>query len=166
MKVTRTLQAEFNSDLLPIIKQATFLRADIWRRFGALGNVGKSSSAIRKEITAGKFYANRPIDGTIRAETTKDVVNDILAYKEAAKLNVKKAIYKRTSDKKEQKRLFSLLKKDDWLQDSFLHRQMRKHFKQGVSKADNQFMVRSDKFHTVVNARSGYLEIHIKIAKK
>ncbi len=95
-----------------------------------------------------------------------DVVNDILAYKEAAKLNVKKAIYKRTSDKTEQKRLFSLLKKEYWLQDSFLHRQMRKHFKHGVSKADNQFIVRSDKFHTVVNASSGRLEIHIKIAKK
>ena len=163
MKVTRTLQAEFNSDLLPIIKQASFLRADIWRRFGALGNVGKSASAIRKEITVGKFYADLPIDGTIRAETTKDVVNDILTYKEAAKLKVKKAIFK-NQEKTEHKELLSLLKKDEWLANNFLHRQMRKHFKHGVAKADNQFIVRSDRFTTqVVNNR---LEITIKIAKK
>jgi hypothetical protein len=30
-----------------------FVRADIWRRYGALGNVGKSAADIRKEVTAG-----------------------------------------------------------------------------------------------------------------
>ena len=71
-----------------------------------MGNVGKSASAIRKEITAGKFYADLPIDRTIRAETTKDVVNDILTYKEAAKLKVKKAIFK-NQEKPEHKELLA-----------------------------------------------------------
>jgi dihydroneopterin aldolase len=37
------------------------------------------------------------VDGTIRAETTKDVVNDILTYK-AACAKVRQAIAKPTSD--------------------------------------------------------------------
>ncbi len=85
MKVTRILHAEMNKTLLPLMAQAAFLRADIWRRLGGLGTVGLSSSAIRKQITALGIYSALPLDGTIRAETTKDVVNDILAYKEAAK---------------------------------------------------------------------------------
>ena len=132
MIVTRTLQADFNKDVLNLIKHTAFLRADIWRRYGALGNVGKSGSSIRKEITQGGFYKNLPIDGTIRAETTKDIVNDILTYKAAAKLKVKKAIWVRAKDdNEERKRLFTLLLKDEWLSDNFLHRLMRKHFKHG-----------------------------------
>jgi len=49
MKGTRILQAEFNKDLLPVIKLAAFLRADIWRRYGALKNVGQSVYDICKE---------------------------------------------------------------------------------------------------------------------
>lgn len=151
MKVTKILQAKMNRTLLPIIKQSAFLRADIWRRFGGLGTVGLSANEIRKKITALGIYSNLPIDGTMRAETTKDVVNDILTYKEAAKLKVKAAIWKRTEgDKEGRKRLFHLLKKDQWLEDPFLHRQMRKHFKHGVAHANNQFVVRSDKFTTEV----------------
>lgn len=41
------------------------------------------------------------MDGTIRAETTKDVVNDILTYKAAACAKVRQAIAKRTSDEAE-----------------------------------------------------------------
>ena len=76
---------------------AGFLRADIWRRYGALGTVGKSASALRTEIVKKKIYDTLHIDGTIRAETTKDIVNDILTYKEAAKLKVRQAIAKRVS---------------------------------------------------------------------
>jgi transposase len=104
------------------------------------------------------------IDGTVRAETTKDIVNDILTYKAAAKLKVKQAIFKRTSDAAERKRLFTLLRNDEWQPDSYLHRVMRKHFRHGVSHTKNQFIVRSDKYST--NIVGGKLTITIKIAKK
>lgn len=164
MKVTRTLIADVNKNLTPICKAMGFLRADIWRRYGALGNVGKSNNQIRAEITEGGFYAGLPVDGTIRAETTKDVVNDILTYKAAAKEKVRKSIAKRTDDKEERKRLYTLLKSDAWLQDNFLHRQMRKHFKHGRSEVANQFIVRSDRHSSEVV--DGKLVITIKVAKK
>ena len=171
MKVTRILVTDTPTDLHGICEVTGFLRADIWRRYGALGTVGKSASTIRKEITASGVYSGLEasgvysgleLDGTIRAETTKDIVNDILTYKAAAKEKVKKAITKKP--KKDRKRLYTLLKSDRWLEDPFLHRQMRKHFKHGVSHTDNQFIVRSDKFE--VGFRDGSLTVTIKIARK
>ena len=145
MKVTRTLLADTPEALRPICKAAGFLRADIWRRFGALGTVGVSASTVRTTITEQHSYDSIKIDGTIRAETTTDIVNDILTYKAAAKLKVRQAIARRTPDPDERKRLSTVLKRDAWLAIPFLHRQMRKHFKHGKSQVANQFIVRSDK---------------------
>ena len=142
MKVTRTLLADVPQQFSDICKTTGYLRADIWRRYGALGNVGISASAVRTGIVEKKIYDRLHIDGTIRAETTKDIVNDILTYKAAAKLKVRQAIAKRTSDDNERKRLYTLLKRDEWLSDPFLHRQMRKNFRHGKSEVANQFIVR------------------------
>jgi hypothetical protein len=154
--VTRTLHATPSS--LPAIRAVcdamAFVRADLWRRYGALGTIGKSAADIRKEVTARGWYAGLAVDGTIRAETTKDAVNDILTYKAAACAKVRQAIAKRTSDQAERKRLYTLLKADKWLEDSYLHRMMRKHFRHGVSSCDNQFIVRSDRHaSSLVNGR-------------
>ena len=98
MKVTRTIQANCPDSLKAICKVTGFLRADLWRRYGALPNVGKSCIDIRQEITESSIYSSLAVDGTIRAETMKEVINDILTYKAAAKLKVKQAIFKRTTD--------------------------------------------------------------------
>ncbi len=164
MTVTRTLQADVPETLHAICRSMGFVRADIWRRFGALGTVGKSANDIRKEISAARIYADLPVDGTIRNETTKDIVNDVLLYKAAAMQKVRKAIAARTSDEAERKRLFTLLRKDQWLTDNFLHRQVRKHFRHGKSQVANQFVVRSDRFHTEIV--DGFLTIVIRIAAK
>ncbi len=162
--VTRTLQADVPEYLEGICRTLGFVRADIWRRFGALGTVGKSANDVRKEISAAGLYANLPVDGTIRNETTKDIVNDVLRYKAAAMQKVRKAIAARTPDEAERKRLYALLRKDQWLTDNFLHREMRKHFQHGKSQVANQFVVRSDKYSTEIV--DGRLVIVIHIARK
>lgn len=164
MKVTRILQANVPPELNAICETMGFVRADIWRRYGALGSVGKSNQDIRGEIAAAKLYRDLPVDGTIRNETTKNIIDDVLMYKAAATVNVRQAIYMRTEDKTEQKRLYTLLRKDEWQSDNFLHRQMRKHFRHGKSTVANQFIVRSDKQTT--NVVDGRLAITIRIAKK
>ncbi|WP_276968336.1 hypothetical protein, partial [Metallibacterium scheffleri] len=148
--VTRTLQADVPDVLCSICKTMGTVRADIWRRYGALGTVGKSVNGVRKEISAARLFSDLPVDGTIRNETTKDIVNDILLYKAAAMQKVRKAIAAHTENKAERTRLFTLLRKDLWLTDNLLHRQMRKHFRHGKSHVDNQFVVRSDKYTTEV----------------
>ena len=164
MKVTRTLQANVPDGLDAICKNMAFVRADIWRRFGALGCIGKNANAIRKTISAANLYGGLLVDGTIRSETTKDVVNDILTYKAAALVKVRQAVAARTKDNAERKRLYTLLKSDQWLADNFLHRQVRKHFRHGVSHTANQFIVRSDKHSSAVV--DGQLVITIRIAPK
>ena len=164
MKVTHTIYADVTPQLAAVCKVAGYIRADIWRRYGALGNVGVTASAMRTEIIEKNIYTGFHIDGTIRAETTKDIFNDILTYKAAAKLKVRQAIVKRSNDENERKRLYTLLKKDEWLSDPFLHRQMRKHFRHGKSEVSNQFIVRSDRFSTEV--RGEKMVITVKIAKK
>ena len=165
MKVTRILEADAPpSGLATLCETMGFVRADIWRRYGALGNVGKSNQDIRAEIAAAKLYNALPVDGTIRNETTKNIIDDVLMYKAAAMAKVRQAIYVRTKDKAEQKRLFTLLRNDEWQTDNFLHRQMRKHFRHGKSAVDNQFIVRSDKQASKIV--DGQLAITIRIAKK
>ncbi|MBK7001995.1 MAG: transposase [Rhodoferax sp.] len=164
MNVTRILQADVPKGLAAICKTLGFVRADIWRRYGALKNVGKSNQDIRAEIAAGEYYTGLPVDGTIRNETTKDIINDILTYKSAAMVKVRQAIHARTKDKAEQKRLYTLLREDKWQTDNFLHRQMRKHFRHGRSTVANQFIVRSDKQSSKVV--DGQLAITTHIAKK
>jgi hypothetical protein len=164
MKVTRTLQADVPPALAGVCKAMGFVRADIWRRYGALGTVGKNANAIRKEISAAALYDLLPVDGTIRAETTKDIVNDILLYKAAAMVKVRQAVAARTQNAIERKRMYSALKTNEWLGDNFLHRQVRKHFRHGKSSVANQFVVRSDK-HTCAVVE-GKLVVTIKVAQK
>jgi transposase len=161
MIVTRTLRGSSPPELGPICKAIGFIRADIWRRIGALGTLGKNANEIRRGLT---MYVDLPIDGTIRAESTKDIVNDVLTYKAAAKALVRRAIAKRAKDEAERKSLFNRLSYDEWLADPFLHRQMRKHFRHGKSRVANQFVVRSDRFTRRIE--KGRLVITISIAKK
>lgn len=165
-KVTRILYTTTDQSerIEAMCSVASFIRADIWRRYGGLGTIGTTVSDIRKEINAKQLYTDLPIDGTVRAETIKDVLNDIYLAKESAKEKVRKDIHKRTNDKAERKRLYQQLKADDYLQDSFLHRRMRFHFKHGKSHTHNQFIVRSDKHsHSIVE---GQLEIKLQLNKK
>ena len=76
-----------------------------------------------------------------------------------------RAIYTRAKDDEaELTRLYTLLQQGEWTQENFLHRQMRKHFKHGHSKVNNQFIVRPDKYHTEIV--DGQLVVVIKIAAK
>ena len=164
MKVTRTLLADVPAPLAGICKAMGFVRADIWRRFGALGTVGKSAGDIRAAITSTACHSGLPVDGTIRNETTKDIINDVLLYKAAAMTKVRQSIAAHTSDPVERKRLYQLLRDDEWLTDHFLHRQVRKHFKHGKSHVANQFIVRSDKHASSIV--DGKLVITVHVAKK
>ncbi len=164
--VTRILSASTTSlpELRSTCKSMALVRADIWRRYGGLGALGKSAADIRKDITARCWYAQLPVDGTIRAETTKDAVNDLLTYKAAAAKRVRQAIARRADDPQARKRLYTLLKADRWLEDPYLHRMMRKHFRHGVSRCANQFVVRSDRHsERIINGR---LVVTIHIARQ
>ncbi|MGW3602674.1 hypothetical protein [Micromonospora sp. NPDC005161] len=81
-------------------------------------------------------------------ETVRDAMADIAATRESAKVQVRRAIRRRTGDQAEQKRLFGLLKADRWADDPYLSRQMRSHWRRGHNRTHNQIVVRADQHHT------------------
>lgn len=147
MKVTRILHSpKLNQGkLTQLQEQARLLgrvRSEVWQRFGSVTGVKLRDRTIRDKWMKDK--RDFGVSANAWKETLRDSVADIKAYREAAKDKVKQAIRSKTNDKEERKRLYTLLKFDDWQVDPFLHRQMRKHFKHGVNHTHNQIIIRSD----------------------
>ena len=119
------------------------LRTEVWEKFGAVAGLKLKDRQVRDAwMTEGREFA---VPANAWKETLRDAMGDIKATREAAKEKVKKAIRQRSTGEKELKRLYGLLKHDNWLADPFLHRQMRKHFKHGQNHTHNQIIVRADK---------------------
>ncbi len=147
MKVTLILYSyKLNQGKLDQLQEQARLlglvRSEVWQRFGSISGIKLRDRTIRDQWM--KEKRNFGVSANAWKETLRDAVADIKAYREAAKDKVKQAIRARTSDKKELKRLYTLLKCDDWQSDPFLRRQMRKHFKHGVNHTSNQIIVRAD----------------------
>ncbi len=152
MKVTRILYShKLNQGKLEQLQaQARLLglvRSEVWQRFGSVSGIKLRDRTIRDQWM--KEKRNFGVSANAWKETLRDAMADIKAYREAAKDKVKQAIRVRTSDDKELKRLYTLLKYDDWQSDPFLRRQMRKHFRHGVNQTQNQIIVRSDMCKTL-----------------
>ncbi len=130
-----------------LIEQAERLgaiRSDVWQRFGSIKGIGLRDRTIRDGwLKEGKQFN---VGATPWKQTLCDAIGDIKACREAAKFNVKQSIRRHTQDKDEQKRLYILLKSDHYLDDRYLSRTMRKHFKRGHNHTHNQIMVRSDDY--------------------
>ena len=144
MKVTRiAFSKEMNDSkyerLAEIASRLGKLRAEVWRKYGSMQGVGVSHRTIRD----GWLAEGRQFDVPARLwkETLRDTIADVKAYREAAKEKVRKAIQLRTKENEERKRLYALLKYDRWMEDNFLHRQMRKQFKHGVTRVNNQIIL-------------------------
>lgn len=115
------------------------VRADLWQRYGALRGVGLHYGVVAKE----RKGDNAPLGLSYKLwkNTLKGVIEDIAAYRAAAKEKVKAAIRERTSDEQERINLYTLLKYDRWTEDPFLHRQMRKHYRHGATTVSNQIIL-------------------------
>lgn len=132
-----------NKDIIELQKQAKLLgkwRNLVWQRYGSIGGLSKSKYNIVKEL---RLFDYAPLNSHIWAECVRDTVDNIKANMEATKELVKKYIFNRTEDEEERKRLFTLLKRDKWLEDPYLHRQMRKYWKRGHNKTYNQLVLDS-----------------------
>lgn len=149
MKVTRILRSDgLNAGkFAELQKQADLLgtiRSEVWARYGSIAGIGLGDRKVRDQwLREGRPF---PVLANAWKETLRDSMADIKAYREAAKDKVKQAIRSRTTDNTERKRLYTLLKSDKWLDDTFLRRQMRKHFKHGKNQTFNQIVVRSDNY--------------------
>lgn len=129
--------------LAEIARRVGKIRAEVWRRYGSVQGVEMAHRQIRDQwLAEGREF---DVPARLWKETLRDTFCDIVAYREASKVKVRKAIWKRTrDDEDERKQLYTLLKRDEWLDDSYLRRMMRKHYKHGHTEVDNQIVLDSD----------------------
>jgi hypothetical protein len=125
--------------LVKIASRLGRLRAEVWRRYGSVQGVGLSHRQIRDRwLAEGRQF---DVPARLWKETLRDTFGDIVAYREAAKVKVRRAVWRRAQDDAERKRLYTLLKTDKWLEDGYLCRMMRKHYKHGRTQVNNQIVL-------------------------
>ena len=130
--------------LIEQAKRLAVIRSDVWQRFGSIKGIGLGDRTIRDSwIKEGKQFN---VGATPWKQTLCDAIGDIKACREAAKFDAKQSIRRHTNDTSEQKRLYTLLKSDKYLEDCYLLRIMRKYFKRGHNHTNNQIIVRSDDY--------------------
>lgn len=150
MKITRILysknlnRAKYNA-LEEQAKLLGSLRTDIWQRFGSISGVGMKDRSIR-DLWLKEKRDFAPLTANAWKETLRDAKADISANREAAKVKARQAVRRHSSDEKEQKRLYRLLRSDKWTEDKYLTRIMRKYCKRGHNHTYNQIIVRSDNY--------------------
>jgi hypothetical protein len=136
---SRNLHARKYEELIQQAKLLGKIRTEVWDRFGSISGVGSDHRKIRDAWMQNRDF--RPLAAKAWKETLRDTLDDVHLYEESAKTKVRKAIHKRTTDEQERKRLYTLLKGNNWCKDKYLCRMMRKHKKHGRTKVCNQIIV-------------------------
>lgn len=145
-----------------LIEQAARLgviRSEVWQRFGSIQGVGLTDRSIRDAwLQENRTFA---VSANAWKETLRDAIGAIKANREAAKTTAKRAIPRHAIDKAEQKRLYTALKGNQWANDSYLSRIMRKACARGHNHTHNQIIVRSDNYSvfTLVDGGNVWLKI-------
>ncbi|MXZ40428.1 MAG: transposase, partial [Caldilineaceae bacterium SB0666_bin_21] len=126
------------------------VRADVWLRCSGVSTVQQSPYDVRDAWMA-EGYAWHGLPARLGKAMLTDALGDIAAAREAAKVPVKKAIRHRTrGNRAERERLYSLLKRNRWTEDPFLHRQMRQQWRGGRSHVTNQIVADAGSYTTKV----------------
>ncbi|MCW3820136.1 hypothetical protein ONA91_37460 [Micromonospora sp. DR5-3] len=121
MKVTRiAYSAHLNPGKYAVlVKQARRLgrvRSEVWQRYGSIGGVGSGlrDRQVRDRWLADGTHALFGVLANAWKETVRDAIGDIAANLAAAKVDVRRAISRRTNDPDGRKRMFGALKADEW----------------------------------------------------
>ncbi|KOR28285.1 hypothetical protein TI05_17230, partial [Achromatium sp. WMS3] len=114
------------------------LRSEIWQRFGSINGVGVFHRTIRDEwVKIRNFF---PLPAKAWKETLRDALDDIKLYEASAKEKVRKQIALRFNGKTAH-HYYTLLKSNQWINDSLLSRWMRKTKKHGKNHTYNQIII-------------------------
>src|ERR1035437_8144134 len=70
------------------------IRAEVWRRYGSVAGINRTYFDVRDEwMASGRKFA---VPARLWKETIHDVIDDIATYREAAKKEIRRAIFIRT----------------------------------------------------------------------
>ncbi|MEN8217367.1 MAG: transposase [Pseudomonadota bacterium] len=152
MKVTRILKSKnLNKgkyeQLQEQAKRLGQVRSEVWHCYGSINGVSvKSDRQIRDSWLKEKRQFN--VSANAWKETLRDAFGDIKANRESAKEKVRKVLYRQIYEEEKRINLYKKLKSDDWIEENYLRRLMRKYWKHGRNQTSNQIVVRSDNYTT------------------
>ncbi|RQW97253.1 hypothetical protein DKL51_12440 [Micromonospora globispora] len=131
------------------------VRSEVWQRYGSTSGVGSGlrDRQVRDRWLADGTHVRFGVLANAWKETVRDAMADIAGNLASAKVEVRRAIFRRRGDPAERRRMLTALKADRWAGDPFLARQMRKHWKRGRNRTHDQIVVRSDKHNIVADGR-------------
>ena len=109
---------------------------------------------------------HRGLPARVWKATLADIVGNIHACQEAAKVKVVRAIFKRTESIKDKEnrdaenyRLCYALKAHTWRNDKYLRRKMRQHYRRGHTDVDNQIVLDCQSYTWTLIKGQGWLAV-------
>lgn len=133
------------------------VRSEVWERYGSIAGAALTDRQIRDAwLREGRQF---DVPANAWKETVRDAKADISMTVEAAKVKARQAIRRHTKDEQERRRLYTLLKKNEFASDSYLSRIMRKYWTRGHNHTHNQIIVRSDNVTTFQRNGQAWLAV-------
>lgn len=154
---SKRLNAGKLAQLTELAKRLGVVRKHVWHKYGGVNGASKSPIDARDEMQDVGYDFN--VIRRLWKATTLDVMGDIVAYREASKLSVKRAIFDRITDETERKRLFTLLKSGEWATDKYLSRKMRKTYRHGRTTVCNQIVLDANCYTWSLSNGRGWLSV-------
>jgi len=134
------------------------VRTEVWRNYGSVSRLDAKFRPVREGWIAIGHIKNLP--QRIWRATLSDVLGDIKANREAAKINVKSHIFRNIKDKNKRKDLFKNLKSDStWINNSYQRGLMRKYWKHGKNHTQNQIVLESGSYKCFHHNGKDYIEV-------
>jgi IS605 OrfB family transposase len=160
-KVTRIIlsldinQAKYDA-LNEIAERCGSVRTKVWRSYGSISGLGAKFRPVRDGWIAAGLMKNLP--QRIWRATLSDSLNDIKANREAAIEQVIRHIFRNIDDKDKRQELFKRLQ-NDWINNSYLRRLMRKYWKHGKNHTFNQIVLEPGSYKCFSHNGKNYIEV-------
>ncbi|OQY47526.1 MAG: hypothetical protein DRR08_27935 [Candidatus Parabeggiatoa sp. nov. 2] len=134
------------------------LRTEIWRNYGSKGGLGANFHSVCQDWRTKKQVENLPEQ--IWTATLNETLDDIKANREAAKEEVVRHIFRNIDDIEPRQELLEKLTDDSvWIDDSYLRRLMRKHWKHGQNKTYNQIVLEPTSYKCFQHNGKYYIKV-------
>ncbi|CAK0761305.1 transposase [Gammaproteobacteria bacterium] len=149
MKTTRiALSKQLNPGKLSALEEQAqrlgAIRSEVWQRYGSIQALRLTDRQIRDTwINEKRTF---PVLANAWKETLRDAETNIVMTVEAAKVKARQAIRNHSPDVQERKSLYARLKTNQFVEDRYLARVMRKYWNRGHNHTHNQIIVRSDSY--------------------
>lgn len=155
--------------LKEMAKRCGKVRTETWHRYGSIAGLSRNSRDIRDEdwMRGAKLGLTTGLPARIWKSSLQDSIDDIGAYREAAVKQSARSVHKRYKRNiVEKKQLILKLYRGSWATDFYLRRLMRKNFRHGKTRVDNQIVLDSQSYRHFTHNGNGWIEITSLIPRK